>query len=101
MACLRRRKDDGKLLYISGSYPASPEGIAASAGMLLDAMAGMGMKEHIKLLTTDLPVIKNHMKQSDSIQVMYLDNWKISIKNIQNYLRILKDDNITVIHMEI
>ena len=62
MACLRRRKDDGKLLYISGSYPASPEGIAASAGMLLDAMAGMGMKEHIKLLTTDLPVIKNHMK---------------------------------------
>ncbi len=100
MACLRRRKDDGKLLYISGSYPASPEGIAASAGMLLDAMAGMGMKEHIKLLTTDLPVIKNHMKQSDSIQVTYLDNWKISIKNIQNYLRILKDDKITVIHME-
>ena len=50
MACLRRRKDDGKLLYISGSYPARPEGIAASAGMLRDAIAGMGRKEHIQHL---------------------------------------------------
>ncbi len=35
------------LLYISGSYPENPEGIAAGAKVLLDAMAEAAGKEKI------------------------------------------------------
>ena len=45
-------------LFISGSYSASPEGIAASAQLLLDAMSKLYPKNKLELLTTNVPIIK-------------------------------------------
>ena len=87
-------------LFISGSYSASPEGIAASAQLLLDAMSKLYPKNKLELLTTNVPIIKEYIKKNQVFHVRYFDNWKTNFKNIKKYIHLLKKDNITVIHME-
>ncbi|MCI9146722.1 MAG: glycosyltransferase family 4 protein [Hungatella sp.] len=90
------------LLYISGSYPASHEGIAAAAKILLDAMAKSAGEHKIELLTTNLPVIRNYVEANGTAcaAVTYLDNWNITVKNIKTYISMLKKDGIKAVHME-
>ena len=74
------------LLFVSGSYPAIPDGIAASANILLDSMVKIKPECKIGLLTTNLPEIKKYLKDNKNVSVKYLDNWKLGFKNIKKYI---------------
>ncbi len=88
------------LLFVSGSYPAIPDGIAASANILLDSMVKIKPECKIGLLTTNLPEIKKYLKDNKNVSVKYLDNWKLGFKSIKKYISILKNNPITAVHLE-
>ena len=88
------------LLYISGSYPENPEGIAAGAKVLLDAMAEAAGKEKFVLLTTNTPVITEHIQESSLVDYELMDNWKMSAVNKKRFYHLLDKYPIDVIHME-
>lgn len=95
-----KHKEISTLLYVSGSYPANPEGIAAGAKVLLEAMVAQIKEDEIILLTTDIPIIKNYVTENEQIKVNYMSDWKTTHKNIVNYKHILEDNDISIIHME-
>ena len=88
------------LLYISGSYPENPEGIAAGAKVLLDAMAEAAGKEKFVLLTTNTPVITEHIQESSLVDYELMDNWKMSAANKKRFYHLLDKYPIDAIHME-
>lgn len=89
-----------KLLYISGSYPANPEGIASGAKVLLDAFSRNIQEDNLILLTTNIPIITNYIKNNENVKYIVLDNWRVNKKNIKQFYHILTEHNIDVIHME-
>ena len=88
------------LLYISGSYPENPEGIAAGAKVLLDAMVEAAGKEKFVLLTTNAPIITEHIQESSLVDYELMDNWKLSSANKKRFYHLLDKYPIDVIHME-
>lgn len=88
------------LLYITGSYPDNQEGIAAGAKVLLDAMVNNVGSSKILLLTTDVPVIADNISKNSSVEYKLFKNWKLSLNNIKEFFKILKQYPITCIHME-
>lgn len=88
------------LLYISGSFPDNQEGIAEGAKVLLDAMLEIVEKDKIVLLTTNTPIISEHIKQNISVNYRMMDNWKVTTGNIKKFYSILDEYDITAIHME-
>ena len=88
------------LLYITGSYPDNQEGIAAAAKVLLDAMVNNVGSSKILLLTTDVPVIADNISKNSSVEYKLFKNWKLSLNNIKEFFKILKQYPITCIHME-
>lgn len=88
------------LLYISGSFPDNQEGIASGAKVLLDAMLGLVEKDEIILLTTDIPIVSEYVKQTVFIKYKLLKNWKVTLENINTVYAILDKYPITAIHME-
>lgn len=87
-------------LYITGSYPDSWEGIADAAKILLDSMLKYIDKENVRLLTTDVPIITEHMGDNCCIEYDLMPDWHVNKKNIEGLYKILKQNNITVVHME-
>lgn len=88
------------LLYISGSYPDNQEGIAGGAKVFLDAMLKFVDKDRIRLLTTDTPVITKRIDINSAVEYDLMPDWRVRRKNIDKLYSILKDNGITVIHME-
>lgn len=88
------------LLYISGSYPDNQEGIAGGAKVYLDAMLKFVDKGRIRLLTTDTPVITKRIDINSAVEYDLMPDWHVRRKNIAKLYSILKDNGITVIHME-
>lgn len=88
------------LLYISGSYPDNQEGIAGGAKVFLDAMLKFVDKGRIRLLTTDTPVITKRIDINSAVEYDLMPDWRVRRKNIDKLYSILKDNSITVIHME-
>lgn len=88
------------LLYITGSFPDSQEGIASSAKVLLDTMLRQVDKNEIILLTTDIPIVSEYVKQNIFIKYKLLKNWKVTSENINTVYAILDKYPITAIHME-
>lgn len=89
-----------KLLYVTGSYPENQEGIAASAKVLLDAMANHFPKEDIVLLTTDVPVITDSIEGNAQVPYKLMQDWRMRPRNVKRFLQILSENEITDIHME-
>ncbi|MBQ8246558.1 MAG: glycosyltransferase [Lachnospiraceae bacterium] len=88
------------LLYISGSYPNNQEGIASGAKVLLDAMTEIVGVRDIILLTTDIPIISDTIKENSKVEYRQLKNWRVTSKNIKTIYNILGEYPITAIHME-
>ena len=88
------------LLYVTGSYPENQEGIASGAKVLLDAMVDIVGKEKILLLTTDTPIISNNIDKNALVEYRFLNNWRVTKKNIQRVERILDQYPISAVHME-
>ncbi len=88
------------LLYITGSFPDNQEGIASGAKILLDAMLEQVDKDEIILLTTDIPIVSEYVKQTVFIKYKLLKNWKVTLENINTVYAILDKYPITAIHME-
>lgn len=88
------------LLYISGSYPDNQEGIAAGAKVLLDAMEAVVGKDQLLLLTTDTPIIANHIAQNTNVRYSLLPNWKVRKQNLDAVFQLLDTNPVTAIHME-
>lgn len=88
------------VLFISGSYPDSPDGIANSAQILLENMEHIVGNDRFTLLTTRIPEIENYVKKNERAKTLYLENWKCTVKNIQTLLGILDSNDINVIHIE-
>ena len=88
------------LLYISGSFPDNQEGIASGAKVLLDAMLNIVSEENVILLTTDTPVVSEHIQDNTTVRYELLKNWKVTAKNIHKIEGILDRYPITAIHME-
>ena len=88
------------LLYISGSYPANQEGIAAGAKVLLEAIVKVAGHENIVLLTTDIPVIRDYVKSNESVQTELMKSWYVTIPNIKRVIFLLNKYKVDVIHME-
>lgn len=88
------------LLFISGSYPNSPDGIAASAKILLESMCNEISRNNFVLLTTNLHEIVEYTKLNPIAKTEYLPDWKINVRNIEKFFSILKESCISTIHME-
>ena len=88
------------LLYISGSYPDNQEGIAGGAKVFLDAMLKFVNRDNIRLLTTDTPVITDKINENSLVEYDLMPDWHVNRKNINKLYNILKENNITVVHME-
>lgn len=88
------------LLYVTGSYPDSPEGIAAAAKILLDSMIEMSKRKKIILLTTDIPIISNRINENVNCKYRLIKNWKFRHSNIKEIYSILDKYPITAVHME-
>lgn len=89
-----------KMLYVTGSFPDNQEGIAASAKVLLDAMANHMGSENVVLLTTDKPIITTNIEKNSSVRYELMADWKVRIKNIKRFYSILSKEEITHVHME-
>lgn len=88
------------LLFISGSYPDSQDGIATGAKILLEAMLEHIPAENMFLLTTDQPEIRQHLERQAPVKYALMPNWHITPSNIRRFLRILDMYPIDTIHME-
>lgn len=88
------------LLFISGSYPDSQDGIATGAKVLLDAMLQHIKAEDIFLLTTDAPEIRRHLERQASVEYALMPNWRVTPANIRRIFHILDTHPVDVIHME-
>lgn len=88
------------LLYITGSYPDSQEGIADAAKILLDSMLNFISRKKVLLLTTNTSIVSEHLKDNTNVRYKLLDNWRMTPKNIQKIESILDHYNVTTIHME-
>ena len=89
------------VLFISGSYPYAPDGISDGAEKLLDNMRKLSTDQKYYLLTSDREDILQNLKTKNSLDYSLMSNWRLSIKNILFYLKLLNDNpEITVIHME-
>ena len=88
------------LLFISGSYPDSQDGIATGAKVLLDAMLEHVKPEDIFLLTTDQPEIRQHLERQAPVKYELMPNWRVTPSNIRRFLRVLDTYPIDAIHME-
>lgn len=88
------------LLFISGSYPDSQDGIATGAKILLDAMLEHIKAEDVFLLTTDSPQIRQHLECKKTVQYELMPHWHITPANIRRFIRILDTHPIDSIHME-
>ncbi|MCR5507543.1 MAG: glycosyltransferase [Lachnospiraceae bacterium] len=86
------------LLFITGSFPESREGIAHSAGMLFDHMRKYN--GGIRLLTTDTPVITGHLKKNRITGYSLMHDWHLKPANIRRLFSVLKDEDVTAVHME-
>ena len=87
-------------LYITGSYPNSWEGIADAAKILLDSMLKYIDKKNVRLLTTDVPIITEHISDNCIIEYDLMPDWHVNKRNIRGLYTILKQYDITVVHME-
>ena len=78
------------LLYISGSFPDNQEGIASGAKVLLDAMLGLVEKDEIILLTTDIPIVSEYVKQTVFIKYkpFFRYIWSVYTISIFKFLNI-------------
>ncbi len=88
------------LLYISGSYPDNQEGIAACAKVTLDSMIRNIASDKILLLTTDTPIITNKININSPVKYELMPNWHINRHNIKYLYSILKNQEISVVHMD-
>ncbi len=88
------------LLFITGSYPNNQEGIADAAKIFLDEMLNFLSKENIRLLTTDTPIISDNIKENCRIDFDLMNNWHINNSNIRKLYKILKDNNVSAVHMD-
>ena len=88
------------LLFISGSYPDSQDGIATGAKILLDAMLQHVKAEDVFLLTTDAPEIRRHLESQTSVEYALMPDWRVTPGNIRRIFRILDTYPIGAIHME-
>jgi len=89
-----------RLLFISGSYPEYQGGIAAGAKILLDEMIEQSHREKFVLLTTDIPIIKNSIKENSLAEYVLMPDWKNSLTNIMRFFSVIRNYSITSIHME-
>ena len=88
------------LLFISGSYPDSQDGIATGAKILLDAMLEHVKAEDIFLLTTDVPEIRQHLECQASVAYELMPHWRVTPANIRRIFHILDTHPIDAVHME-
>lgn len=88
------------LLFISGSYPDSQDGIATGAKVLLDAMLQHIKAEDVFLVTTDTPEIRQHLERQEAVEYALMPNWRVTPANIRRFFRILDTHPIDTIHME-
>lgn len=88
------------LLFISGSYPDSQDGIATGAKVLLEAMLEHVPSENMFLLTTDVPEIRQHLERQAPVKYELMSDWRVTLGNIRHFFQILGDNPIDTIHME-
>lgn len=88
------------LLYVTGSFPDSKEGIVASAKILIDSMVEIIGNGRVLLLTTDTPIITDSINSNALTEFELLQNWRINKKNIEKIYSILDSYQITAVHME-
>lgn len=88
------------LLYVTGSYPDNKEGIASGAKVLIDAMVDVIGREKILLLTTDMPIITDRIKDNSLTEYKLLPNWRVTKENIKAIYAILDNYPISAVHME-
>lgn len=85
------------MLYISGSFPYSQEGIADGAQFLYDAFSNV-YKKDVYLVSTNIPLIKKYVNERQYSNYSLFNNWKLRICNISQFIQLL--ENVEIVHLE-
>lgn len=83
------------ILYITGSFPRLGDGIGDAAGKLF---ASMNELTGIRLVTTDIPGIKEYVQEQKYENAMLVPDWKY--RTIRKLLKYAEEQNITQILIE-
>ena len=90
-----KKEQEGKILYITGSFPRLGDGIGDAAGKLYDAIED---KNNIELVTSNSDEIAKYVKEKHYSQVQLVNDWKY--RTISNLIKRIIKENIDKVLIE-
>lgn len=90
-----KKEQEGKILYITGSFPRLGDGIGDAAGKLYDAIED---KNNIELVTSNSDEIAKYVKEKQYSQVQLVNDWKY--RTISNLIKRIIKENIDKVLIE-
>lgn len=90
-----KKEQEGKILYITGSFPRLGDGIGDAAGKLYDAIED---KNNIELVTSNSDEIAKYVKEKQYSQVQLVNDWRY--RTISNLIKRIIKENIDKVLIE-